>query len=240
MKAFVYTLYLKSKLDIKSAEILITYYLVPLMFFAVMGAVFTSVNPESKDTLIASMTIFAITMGAFIGTPSGLQAYFSNDMRKTFRCAGIPLRTIVTTTLISAFVNLSIVSLIIFVVSPVAFGGERPDNLAVHIMGISLLLIVSLLVGITLGLYTISPSKLTMLSQIVFLPSLMLSGIMFPANMLPKPLEYFGYIFPATSAMKILTGKATDWANYVVLGVVFVIAIILIALRLRKYRYEDA
>ncbi len=240
MKAFFYTLYLKSKLDIKSAEMLITYYLVPLMFFGVMGAVFTSINPESKETLIASMSIFAITMGAFIGTPSGLLPYFSNDMRKTFKCAGIPLRTIVTTTLISGFVNLLIVSLIIFLVSPVAFGGERPENIAVHVLGISLFLIVSLLVGITLGLYTKSSSKLTMISQIVFLPSLMLSGIMFPADMLPKPLEYFGYIFPATSAMKILTGQNTGWESYLLLGIVFVIAIVLITLRLRKYRYEDA
>jgi len=240
MKAFMYTLYLKSKLDIKSAEMLITYYLVPLMFFGVMGAVFTSINPESKETLIASMSIFAITMGAFIGTPSGLLPYFSNDMRKTFKCAGIPLRTIVTTTLISGFVNLSIVSLIIFVVSPVAFNGQRPDNFAVHIMGISLFLIVSLLVGITLGLYTKSSSKLTMISQIVFLPSLMLSGIMFPADMLPKPLEYFGYIFPATSAMKILTGQASEWENYLFLVVVFVAAVILIVIRLRKYRFEDS
>jgi len=30
MKAFMYTLYLKTKLDIQSAEILVTYYLVPL------------------------------------------------------------------------------------------------------------------------------------------------------------------------------------------------------------------
>lgn len=239
MKAFIYTLYLKSKLDIKSAEMLITYYLVPLMFFGVMGAVFTSINPESKETLIASMSIFAITMGAFIGTPSGLLPYFSNDMRKSFKCAGIPLGTIVTTTLISGFINLLIVSFIIFLVSPVAFGGERPENVFVHLMGISLFLIVSLLVGITLGLYTKSSSKLTMLSQIVFLPSLMLSGIMFPADMLPKPLEYFGYIFPSTSAMKILTGQVSDWKNYIFLGIVFVAAVILIVLRLRKYRYED-
>ena len=240
MKAFFYTLYLKGKLDIKSAEMLITYYLVPLMFFGVMGAVFTSINPESKETLIASMSIFAITMGAFIGTPSGLLPYFSNDMRKTFKCAGIPLRTIVTTTLISGFINLSIVSLIIYFVSPVAYSSEKPENIVIHFIGTAIFLLVSLMIGITLGLYTKSSSKLTMISQIVFLPSLMLSGIMFPADMLPKPLEYFGYVFPATSAMKILTGQVNDWGSYISLGAIFIITTALIVLRLRKYRYEDA
>ena len=240
MKAFFYTLYLKSKLDIKSAELLITYYLVPLLFFAVMGAVFTSINPESKETLIASMSIFAITMGAFIGTPSGLIQYFSNDMRKTFKCAGIPLRTIVTTTLISGFINLAIVSGIIYFIAPIAFGAEKPQNTTLHVLGMAIFLFVSLLAGITLGLYAKSPSKLTMVSQLVFLPSMMLSGIMFPSDMLPKPLEYIGYIFPATNTMHILTIDSTEIRNYVFLGIIFAITVILIVLRLRKYRFEDS
>lgn len=76
MKAFIYTLYLKTKLDIKSTQILTVYYLVPIIFFMVMGAVFTSVMPESKNTIIESMTIFSITMGAIIGTPASIIDYF--------------------------------------------------------------------------------------------------------------------------------------------------------------------
>ncbi|MFR1214090.1 MAG: hypothetical protein ACLSCV_04435 [Acutalibacteraceae bacterium] len=32
--------------------LLITCYMVPILFFAIMGGIFTSIMPESKDTLI--------------------------------------------------------------------------------------------------------------------------------------------------------------------------------------------
>ena len=43
---------------------LVRCYAVPLLFFAVMGGIFTSVMPESRETLVQSMTVFAVTMGA--------------------------------------------------------------------------------------------------------------------------------------------------------------------------------
>ena len=48
-----------------------------------------------------------------------------------------------------------------------------------------------------LGLAVKSQAKLTMAAQLVFLPSIMLSGIMFPSSLLPGPLEGAGRVFPA-------------------------------------------
>ena len=53
MKAFLYGVALQWKLDIRSKTLLITCYIVPLLFFAVMGGIFTSINPEAKSTLIS-------------------------------------------------------------------------------------------------------------------------------------------------------------------------------------------
>lgn len=46
MKAFLYGLFLQIKLDIRSKSLLVTCYIVPLIFFALMGGIFTSVIPE--------------------------------------------------------------------------------------------------------------------------------------------------------------------------------------------------
>ena len=51
MKALLYGIALQWKLDIRSKTLLITCYMVPLLFFAIMGGIFTSIMPESKDTL---------------------------------------------------------------------------------------------------------------------------------------------------------------------------------------------
>lgn len=66
MKAFLYGVALQWKLDIRSKTLLITCYIVPLLFFAVMGGIFTSINPEAKSTLIQSMTVMGVSMGALI------------------------------------------------------------------------------------------------------------------------------------------------------------------------------
>ena len=46
MKGFLYSLALQWKLDIRSKSLLVTYYIVPLIFFLLMGGIFTSVMPE--------------------------------------------------------------------------------------------------------------------------------------------------------------------------------------------------
>lgn len=236
MRSYLFTLYLKTKLDLKSAEILITYYLVPLGFFFVMGAVFTSIMPEVETTLIASMTIFAVTMGALIGTPSGILEYIGVDIRKTFQSVGIPLHTVISTTIISGLLNLLVMSLLIYLIAPIAYGALRPENPGLFIVGLVALIITTLLLGILIGLYGKNTSMVTMLSQVVFLPSMMLSGIMFPADMLPKPLQYVGIVLPATHGMKILRGDSLEILSFLILAGIAVIAIILIIYKLQRLK----
>ena len=64
MNAFLYGVALQCKLDIRSKSLLITCYVVPLLFFAIMGGIFTSITPESKATLLPSMTVMGVSMGA--------------------------------------------------------------------------------------------------------------------------------------------------------------------------------
>ena len=67
MSALIYGIRLQFRMDIRSRTLLVTCYLVPLLFFAVMGGIFTSLMPEAKDTLIVSMTVMGVSMGALIG-----------------------------------------------------------------------------------------------------------------------------------------------------------------------------
>lgn len=91
MKAFLYGVALQWKLDIRSKTLLITCYIVPLLFFAVMGGIFTSINPEAKSTLIQSMTVMGVSMGALIGLPPSLAEIYGSDIKKVYKANGVPL-----------------------------------------------------------------------------------------------------------------------------------------------------
>ena len=54
MNGFLYGIALQWKLDIRSKSMLVTCYIVPLIFFLFMGGIFTSVMPEMRSTLIQS------------------------------------------------------------------------------------------------------------------------------------------------------------------------------------------
>ena len=44
MNSYLYSLVLQWKLDIRSKSLLVTFYIVPLLFFLIMGGIFTSVS----------------------------------------------------------------------------------------------------------------------------------------------------------------------------------------------------
>jgi len=196
MSAFLYGLLLRIRLDLRNKSILLTYYVIPLLFFAFMGAIFSSVTPDSKGTLIQSLTIFGVTMGAFLGAPLPLVELYGSEIKKAYKVGGIPLFIPSVNNFLSALFHLSILGVVIYFVAPIAFDAKEPSNILNYFISLEVFIIVSLLIGTVLGLLVKSQSKLTMFAQIIFLPSLMLSGIMFPANMLPNVIENAGTIFP--------------------------------------------
>ena len=91
MSALLYGVALQWKLDIRSKTLLITCYVVPLLFFALMGGIFTSIMPDAKNTLIQSMTVMGVSMGALIGLPPSLVEIYGSDSKKIYKANGVPL-----------------------------------------------------------------------------------------------------------------------------------------------------
>ncbi len=205
MKAFLYGVGLQFRMDIRSKTMLITCYLVPLVFFFFMSGIFTSVDPTAINTLIPSMSVFVITMSALIGLPPSLGEVYGGDIKKVYKANGVPLSLGVVTQFISSFIHTLIVCLIVFAVAPFVFKAELPANLPLYFCSLVVLLCVTLAIGCIIGLWIKTQAKQTMVAMILFLPSIMLSGIMFSAAMLPDFMQYIAYIFPATIGFQAMT-----------------------------------
>lgn len=226
MKAFLYGVGLQFKMDIRSKTMLITCYLVPLVFFFFMSGIFTSVDPSAVNTLIPSMSIFVITMSALIGLPPSLGEVYSGEVKKVYKANGVPLSLGVITQFISSFIHTLIVCLIVFAVAPFVFKAELPANLPLYFCSLVVLLCVTLAIGCVIGLAVKTQAKQTMVAMIIFLPSVMLSGIMFPATMLPNFMQYLAYIFPATIGFQAMTDFQI-WQLPTLLGILMILVIII-------------
>ncbi len=224
---FLYGLALQWRLDIRNRTMLVTCYLVPLIFFGIMGGIFTSLMPETRETLISSMTVMGVSMGTLIGLPPSVAETYGGDIRRMYRANGIPLPAGLVSMAVSAFVHLLLMSLVLLLAAPVAFGAWMPASLAQHIGRTAVFLAVSLALGSALGLAVRNQAKLTMVSQLFFLPSILLSGILFPAELLPELLAWAGRLFPSYWGYRLMAGYGTVWENVgplLLMGAVFAAA----------------
>jgi ABC-2 type transport system permease protein len=202
MKSFFTYLGIQLKTDLRDRGILMTYYLVPLVFFVVIGSVFSSINPLMKPVLAASMSIFAVTMGAVMGTPLPLVRARESGTLRAFRINGIPDGAVLAVHTVSACIHLFIVSIIIYVLSPVLLHSAWPSHPGLYMLVLLLILLASVGIGILIGSTARSQSTASMISMLVFLPTVMLGGIMFPASMLPPVFEKAALVLPSTYAMQ--------------------------------------
>lgn len=170
MGAFLYGVSLQWKLDIRSKTLLITCYIVPLLFFAIMGGIFASVMPEARYTLIQSMTVFGVTMGALIGLPPSLVEIYSSDIKKVYKANGVPLYLGLALTNISAYIHLFLMSIILYIAAPLVFDAEIPENPGRYFISLAIFIAVSLSIASIIGLAVKDQAKTSMFSIIVFLP----------------------------------------------------------------------
>lgn len=234
MGAFFYGVFLQWKLDIRSKTLLITCYIVPLLFFAIMGGIFTSVMPESRYTLIQSMTVFGVTMGALVGLPPSLVEIYGSDIKKVYQANGVPLYLGLVFTNISAYIHLFLMSIILYLAAPLVFNAEIPENPGLYFIGLAVFIAVSLSIAGIIGLAVKDQAKTSMVSIIVFLPSTMLSGIMFPMELLPKAFETAGKMFPASWGYRLMSESTFQFENLLPLIGIFILAVCAGILLLRR------
>ena len=94
-----------------------------------------------------------------------------------------------------------------------------------EVASLSIFIAVSLGIASIIGLAVKDQTKTSMFSIIVFLPSIMLSGIMFPVEMLPQMLETIGKAFPASWGYRLMTGGTFGLENLLPMLVIFVLAV---------------
>ena len=236
MNGFLYSVVLQWKLDIRSKSLLVTCYIVPLIFFLLMGGIFTSVMPDMRNTLIQSMIVMSVSMGAFIGLPPSLIETYGNDVKKVYKANGVPIYLGLITMFLSAFIHLMISCIIILSLAPILFKATLPVQLPLFVLALAVYIIVSLSIGSILGLTVKNQAKLTMIAQLVFLPSIMLSGTMFPITLLPDFLETIGRIFPAFWGYRLMLDNGFCPENLWYLIFVFFVAVIICAILLNKQK----
>lgn len=206
MKAFFIQLWVQLKMDLRDKGTLMVYYLVPLVFYLVMGSIMKAIAMDAQTPLILSITIFALSMSAFLGMPQNLVKAREQGILEAYRAAGIPAWSLPLATIILSTLHMLFVAIVILVTAPHLFNAALPENIPAHFLAILLIALCSEGLGALLSCLVRKQNTMTLAAQCLFLPSIMFSGIMFPAEMLPKPMQWVGMALPATQGVRLLDG----------------------------------
>lgn len=208
MTAFLNHFAFEFKTGLRNSTQLMMNYLFPLGFYAMMGIVMTAVNPLFTQTMIPALVIFASLSSAVLGLPSPLVESREAGIYRSYKINGVPAPSILAVPTLTTIFHVLIVALIITVTAPVLFKGVAPANWGAFLLLTLLTAFTSGAIGALIGVVSPNSRATVLWSQLIFLPSMLLGGLMMPLNFLPDSVRRFSALLPPAHAIQAYVGLA--------------------------------
>lgn len=225
MAAFTTHLSFEFKTGIRNKNLLLMNYLFPLGFYLMMGFIMPEINPFFKETMIPSMLVFAILAATLLGLPDPLVNARETGIFRSYKINGVPAFSILFIPGLTTGMHLAIVALIITFSAPFLFDAAVPTNSVNFAITMVALSLACSGIGLLIGVVSPSTRATVLYSQAIFVPSMLLGGLMMPYSMLPEAAQAIAQLLPATHAMNAFNGLAmgatadfSPWASVIMLA----------------------
>lgn len=230
MNAYLAHFTFEFKTGLRNATLLMMNYLFPLGFYVLMGLVMTQVNPGFRETMIPALVIFIALASTVLGLPSPLVEQREAGIFRTYKINGVPAPAILVIPALSTMFHAVIASGIMAATAGPLFGASLPADWGMFIL-ISLLTIAAFAsLGALIGVASASSRATVLWSQLIFLPAMLLGGLMMPISFIPEALRPASALLPPAHAMQALSGLAygqeTAWNPGVAAGVLLATALL--------------
>ena len=208
MTAFLNHFAFEFKTGLRNPAHLLLNYLFPLAFYALMGAVMTQINPGFTEVMVPSLAVFAILASTILGLPSPLVEDREAGVYRSFKINGVPALSILIVPALTTIFHALIAATLIAVTAPLLFGGLAPENWPA-LFGV---LVVTAFacggIGALIGVISANSRATVLWSQLIFLPSMLIGGLMIPLSMLPPGVQPLSALLPSAQAMQAIQGLA--------------------------------
>lgn len=240
MTAFLTHFTLEFQTGIRNRSMLLMNYLFPLGFYALVGLIMTQINPMFTDQLIPAMVLFTAIVTTILALPEPLVSARENGILRSYKVNGVPATSILVIPALSTILHTTIVSLIILLSAPIFFSAPIPSNLVWFFVVFLAATLAHAGLGILIGVVSPSSRVTILISQAIFLPAMLLSGLMMPYNLLPDGIAKIAQVFPATHAMNAMMGLSMGAETFVdpIVSVILLVTGALVAFALALYLFS--
>jgi ABC-2 type transport system permease protein len=201
MTAFVHHLQYDFFNGLRDRSLLLMNYLFPLAMFLLFGGLMSGINPTFRETLIPAMIIIAIMTSTLLGMPNPIVSSRELGIFRSFKINGVPAASLISIPVLSSLLHMVLVSVIIILAGVPLFNANLPVNWGYFILiGLAAVFAMSG-IGMLIGVISSNSRSTILISQLFFVPSMMLSGMVVPGNTLPVGMQRISMLLPATHAM---------------------------------------
>ena len=201
MKALYQHLLLEFRCGWRNRSLLLIYYLFPLAFYLMMGLVMTELIPEFRSFMIPAMILFTILSGEILGLPNPLVEAREAGVLRSYRINGISATSALGVSMLTAIIHSVVASTLIALSAPTLFGAIPPASWSAMVLVTLVAASAYAGLGALIGVVSTSSRTTIMWSQLVYMPSFLLGGVMIPSEMLPATMSRVGLFMPTTHAM---------------------------------------
>lgn len=201
MTAFVYHLKYDFYNGLRDRSLLLMNYLFPLVLFLMLGALLGGISPTFHETLIPAMIAIAVMTSTLLGMPNPIVSSREVGVFRSYKINGVPAASLLSIPVLSSLLHMVLVSAIITLVAVPLFRANLPVHWGYFVL-VGLLTIFAMAgLGMLIGVIASNSRATVLISQLFFVPSMMLSGMVMPSSMLPPNMQRVAMLLPATHAM---------------------------------------
>lgn len=213
MSAYTYHLMYDIRTGLRDKSLMLMNYLFPLGFLLLAGLFMTQVNPFFKDIMIPGMILFGIMSSTLLNLSSTQIQAREAGIFRSYRVNGVKLSSLVSIPVISSIIHSVIVSVIITFLSLLFFDATGPENwLWFFVVLVSCAVCLST-IGMLIGIVSPSQRAGILLAQIVYIPSVILGGLMVPSDMIPTNLQFIVSLLPASHGIQAFNNLSMGSGN---------------------------
>ncbi len=228
---------------VRDRSLLLMTYLFPLGFYGFLGVFMTELNPLFTEVMIPGMAVFAMLAAAMFGLPSPLITARTTGVLRSYRINGVPTGAVFGVPAATTVAHLMIVSAIITISAPLIFDADPVANLGVFALILVVAATAHVALGALIGVVSGNERIAVLWSQLLFLPSVLLAGIIVPLEQIPDLFQPLSLLLPATYAMEAARGLAlgaeTTVAPWLALGVLAIGAVLAFVLTRLCYAWDE-
>ncbi len=244
MNGYTFHLIYDFKTGLRDKSLMLMNYLFPLAFLAMTGLFMAQINPFFRELMVPGMVIFAVMTSALLNLSSTMITEREAGIYRSYRVNGVRALSLVTIPAAGHLIHAFLVSVIVTALSIFVFGGTAPVHWGWFFL-------VFLLVSLSLSTFgqligIVSPSQRAglLFAQGLYIPSVVLSGIMVPQDMIPENLNLFTSLLPAAHGIRgfeafAMGSSASTYAGGVSLAVLAASILVNLVLCLKLFQWED-